>query len=156
MCERKKITAPSSRKRGRPRHQNGGANKHNVSRSKTELRNNNNTDSGGVDTSNEIKSTPSNQNDKNAYGLDPSSHNNLSNICKTATNNNNNNNNNNVSKSPNINEENDTNHSASILALPPRPAYTPNTTTKSKYGLVLLPHQHNTPGKKIVLILRVI
>jgi len=95
----------SSSSRKRTRSEEGGVNKRNVSRCKAK-RFTNNTNHGGVDTS-QINPTRSNQNDKNDYGLDPLSNNNfhLSNYNETATNNNYENNN--VSKSPNINEEND-------------------------------------------------
>ena len=98
----KAAAAPSSTSsRKRTRSEQGGVNKRNVSRCKAK-RFTNNTNHGGVDTS-QINPTRSNQNDKNDYGLDPLSNNNLSNYDETATNNNKNNN---VSKSPNINEEN--------------------------------------------------
>jgi len=105
--------SPTSSRKRRSKHQNGGASKRNVSRSKDKLQVDNTTDLDGVDTSNEIKSTRSNQNYKNDYGL----YNKLSNFnYKTVTNNNKNNN---VSKAPNINEENN-NRSGSTPASPKR------------------------------------
>jgi len=103
---RKKSTTPpkaaaaapsSTSSRKRTRSEQGGVNKRNVSRCKAK-RLTNNTNHGGVDTS-QINPTRSNQNDKNDYGLDLLSNNNLSNYNETATNNNKNNN---VSKSWNV------------------------------------------------------
>ena len=153
--EEKKLEAAapsSSRKRSRSQRRNGGVNNRSVSRSKTKLlriANNTNHDD-GIDTSNEINSTRSNQNDKNVNGLDPSSHNNLSTIYKTATNNNKNNN---VSKSPNINEENDTNHSGRTPASPRRTRREKNTLLPSpnqkQSSDTSPPPQHPGKGKRI-------
>ena len=138
----------SSRKRRSPHH--SGVDDNDASRSKPKLRFDNTTKHGGDDASNEINPTRSNQNDKNVNGLDPSSHNNLSNIYKTATNNNKNNN---VSKSPNINEENDINHSGCTPASPWRTRREKNTLLPSpnqkQSSDTSPPQQHPEKGKRI-------
>jgi len=141
-------SSTSSRKR-RSKHQNGGASKRNVSRSKTKLLQvDNTTDLDGVDTSYESNPTQSNQNYKNDIGLDSLSNNNLSNDYKTATNNNNIRNN--VSKSPNINEENDINHSGRTPASPPctrrkkNPLLHPNPSDDTSP-----PQQHPGKGERL-------
>jgi len=156
-CEgRRKLSlgaaaSSSSSSRTRKRSRSQGVNKRNVSRSKPDLRINNNTDNGGgVDTSYyETNTTRSKQNDKNDYGLDPLS-NNLSNCYKTATNNNKNKK---ASKTSNINEENDINHSGRTLASPPRTRRKKNPLLQSpnpiSTGDTSPPQQHPEKGERL-------